>query len=88
MALFGLVWSIWKSRNAVIFEKKCWDAKQIFEEALVLIGQWCRFKWPNNCWSALDFARCPTALIVNGLYGLHRRISYVRIIVFCCKRVT
>ncbi|KAL4348556.1 hypothetical protein GQ457_17G007420 [Hibiscus cannabinus] len=62
MTLFGLAWNIWLARNNVVFKAKGWDAEQVFESSLLLIGHWCRAKWPEVCMSAVDFARCPTAL--------------------------
>ncbi|KAL4290998.1 hypothetical protein GQ457_14G009290 [Hibiscus cannabinus] len=65
MALFVFVWSIWISRNAVVFENKNWEPKQVFDSALLLLGHWCRSKWPEACLSTLDFVRCPTALVLD-----------------------
>ncbi|KAL4333365.1 hypothetical protein GQ457_07G003570 [Hibiscus cannabinus] len=65
LAFFGIAWSIWLSRNVVVFENRSWDLYQTFDKALLLIGFWCRSNWPQDCLSVLDFVRNPAAVSIG-----------------------
>ncbi|GMJ04568.1 hypothetical protein like AT3G24255 [Hibiscus trionum] len=59
MAFFGLVWSIWLSRNEAIFNNKSFTVVNLYDIAITRIGIWCKSKWPDQCFSILDFIRNP-----------------------------
>ncbi|GMJ13841.1 hypothetical protein like AT4G29090 [Hibiscus trionum] len=59
MALFGIPWTIWLSRNERVFSNKSLPIDQIFDLAVLRIGHWAKCKWPNAIASLSDFRRMP-----------------------------
>ncbi|KAL4379672.1 hypothetical protein GQ457_02G030790 [Hibiscus cannabinus] len=61
MAFCAITWTVWTSRNEIIFKGKTWTEDTIFDSVLLRIGWWQRAKWPESCVSITDFISNPAA---------------------------
>lgn len=61
MGFFAMVWSIWKSRNEIVFQGKKWNKDQVLELARIRVAYWANAKWPKDYPYVLDVYRQPPA---------------------------
>ncbi|GMJ02687.1 hypothetical protein like AT4G29090 [Hibiscus trionum] len=65
MVLRAFIWTMWVTRNDIVFNEKSWSVEEIFESALLRTGHWCKIQWPECCSNVCDFMRNPTATVVK-----------------------
>ena len=72
-SFFIIVWSVWKERNARIFEKKKCSIKEIQDLVLLHLGWWIKGWSDDFPYSPLDVQRTPSCLMWNGFASMQPR---------------
>ena len=62
MAFFAITWSIWLTRNDMVFNNYLLDFQQLCDTIKLRITMWYKAKWPNGGESLMDVARFSNAI--------------------------
>ncbi|KAK8558682.1 hypothetical protein V6N12_041982 [Hibiscus sabdariffa] len=63
ICLFSFLWSIWLSKNEVVFNGKSFDVYNCFSICITRIAWWCKAKWPDLGVSVGDIVNNPSSLL-------------------------
>ncbi|XVE86795.1 hypothetical protein DITRI_Ditri18aG0062800 [Diplodiscus trichospermus] len=62
LALFAIIWTVWMTRNDLVFNNRQADLEQTIDLSKLRLAHWVKAKWPQIHMSWLDMIRFPNLI--------------------------